>query len=150
MTRKNLATNRRARHEYHIDDTFEAGIVLTGTEVKSIRGGRIQLKEGHVDVRDGEAWLVGVHVSPYSHGSRANPDPERRRKLLLNRREIDRLEAAVQRKGLTVVPLAVYLKDHLVKVEIGLARGKKLHDKRQAAKKKILDRETEEAIARRR
>lgn len=150
MSRKNLATNRRARHEYHIEDKLEAGIVLAGTEVKSIRQGKVQLRDGYVDVRDGEAWLVSIHVSPYSHGTDANHDPERKRKLLLSKREIDRLALTIQRKGLTVVPLAVYLKDHLIKVEIGVARGKKLHDKRQAAKKRIMDREAEEAMARRR
>lgn len=148
MSRKNLATNRRARHEYHIEDRLEAGIVLTGTEVKSMRQGKVQLRDGYVDVRDGEAWLVSVHVSPYSHGTDANHDPERKRKLLLSRREIDRLGLTIQRKGLTVVPLAVYLRGHLIKVEIGVARGKKLHDKREAAKKRIMDREAEEAIAR--
>jgi len=149
MSRKTLASNRRARHEYHIDDTLEAGIVLSGTEVKSIRAGRIQLRDAYVEVRSDEAWLVGAHISPYSHGNYANHDPERVRKLLLSRREIDRLAGAIQRKGLTVIPLSVYLKGHLVKVEIGLARGKKLHDKRLSAKKRIMDREAEEAMARR-
>ncbi len=148
MSRKILAANRRARHEYHIEEKLEAGIALAGTEVKSIREGRVQLRDAYVEVRDGEAWLVGVHISPYSHGTYANHDPERRRKLLLHKREIAKLEEVVMRKGLTVVPLAMYLKGHLVKVEIAVVRGKKLHDKRLAAKKRIMDREAEEAMSR--
>ncbi len=149
MSHKVLAANRRARHEYHIDETLEAGVVLAGTEVKSIRAGRVQLRDAYVEIRSDEPWLVGAHISPYSHGTDANHDPERVRKLLLSRREIDRLAGAIQRKGQTVVPLSVYLKGHLVKIEIGVARGKQLHDKRAAAKKRIMDREAEEAMARR-
>lgn len=143
---RTLARNRRARHDYEILETFEAGLVLSGTEVKSVREGRVQLKDGYVEVRDGEAWLVGVHVSPYSHGNRWNHDPERPRKLLLRRREIDRLFGRTLVKGLTVVPLSIFLKGNWIKVEIALVRGRKLHDKRQAERKKIADREAAEAI----
>ncbi len=148
-SRKTLAVNRRARHEYFIEDRIEAGIVLTGTEVKSARGGNIQLRDGHVEVRGNEAWLVSIHISPYSHGTDANHDPERKRKLLLTSREIERLAMTIQRTGMTVIPLSVYIKGHLIKVELGVARGKKLHDKRQTAKNKIMQREAEEAIGRR-
>jgi SsrA-binding protein len=141
-----LATNRRARYEYEILETFEAGVVLQGTEVKSIRAGRVQLKDSYVEVRDGEAWLVGAHVSPYSHGNRTNHDPERLRKLLLKRREIDRIFGRTAIQGLTCVPLSVYLKGNHVKVGIALVRGKKLRDKRQDIKQRILDREAEAAV----
>jgi len=147
-----LAANRRAHHEYHLLERLEAGIVLTGTEVKSCRGGSIQLKEGFVEFRrrpggGTEAWLVGVHISPYHHGPRDNPPPLRERKLLLSRREIDRLAGRVQAKGLTVVPLAAYLKGDHVKVEIALVQGKKLHDKRESERRKELDREAARALA---
>ncbi len=144
-----LATNRRARHDYEILDTFEAGLVLVGTEVKSIRNGKIQLKDSYVEVRDGEAWLVGAHVGPYSHGNRQNHDPERPRKLLLHRREIDKIFGRTTLQGLTCVPLAVFLKKNRIKVEIALARGKKLYDKRQAKKKRQAEREVEEEMGRR-
>lgn len=141
-----LARNRRARHDYEILETFEAGVALAGTEVKSARDGRIQLKDGHVQVRDGEAWLVGVHVSPYEQGNRWNHEAERDRKLLLHRREIDKIFGRTLGKGTTAIPLSVYLKGNRIKVEIALAQGKKLYDKREAAKRRILDREAEEAI----
>jgi len=143
---RQLASNRRARHEYHIHERFEAGLVLTGTEVKAARVGRVQLKAGFVEFRDGEAYLVGVHISPYSHGNRQNHEPERPRKLLLHRRELARLFGRTQAKGFTIVPLALYLKDHLIKVEIALVLGKKLHDKRQVARERELDREARAAI----
>jgi SsrA-binding protein len=142
-----LASNRRARHEYHLLETCEAGLALTGTEVKSIRQGKIQLRDSHVEIRDGEAFLVGAHVSAYSHGNRENPDPERPRKLLLARREIDRLYGKSQAKGLTIVPLQVYLKGEWIKVEIALAQGKRLYDKRQAERERELEREAREAAA---
>jgi SsrA-binding protein len=150
--RRPLAANRKALHDYLVLERFEAGIALTGTEVKSCRAGRIQLKEGFVEFRGGrggnqEAWLVGVHVSPYSHGPRDNPPPARERKLLLSRREIDRLAGRVQAKGLTVVPLAAYLKGDRVKLEIALVQGKKLYDKRESERKKELDREAARAMA---
>ncbi|MCZ6507647.1 MAG: SsrA-binding protein SmpB [Acidobacteria bacterium] len=141
-----LARNRRARHDYEILETFEAGIALLGTEVKSIRQGRIQLKDSHVEVRDGEAYLVGCHVSPYTHGNLSNHEPERPRKLLLKRREIDKIYGRTAIQGQTCVPLSVYLKGNHVKVEIALARGKKLRDKREEIKKRILDREAEAAL----
>lgn len=145
-TDRKLARNRRARHDYEILETFEAGIALLGTEVKSIRQGRIQLKDSHVEVRDGEAYLVGSHVSPYSHGNLSNHEPERRRKLLLNRREINKIYGRTAIQGQTCVPLSVYLKGNHVKVEIALARGKKLRDKREEIKQRILDREAEAAL----
>lgn len=141
-----LASNKRARHDYHILETFEAGIRLRGTEVKAVREGRVQLKDSYVEFKDGQAWLVGAHISPYSHGNRENHDPEAVRKLLLKRREIERLFGRTQLKGLTVVPLAVYLKGNWIKVEIGLAQGKKLYDKREAEKTRELDREMEVAV----
>lgn len=141
-----LANNRRAHHQYHLVDRLEAGMALLGTEVKSARQGRIQLREGFVEIRDGEAYLVGVHISPYSHGNRENHDPERPRKLLLKRREIDRLHGQIQAKGMTIVPLAVYLKGNRLKVEIAVAQGKKLHDKRRAERERELDREAREAM----
>lgn len=144
--RKTLAVNRRARHDYEILETFEAGIALQGTEVKSIRAGRLQLKDSYVEVVGGEAYLVGAHISPYSHGNRSNHDPERRRKLLLHRREIDRIFGRTTIQGQTCVPLSVVLKGNLVKVVIALARGKKLRDKRQDLKQRILDREAEAAV----
>ncbi len=142
-----LASNRRALHEYLVLERYEAGVALTGTEVKSCRAGRIQLREGFVDFRNGEAWLVGVHVSAYSHGSRDNPPPERERKLLLSRREIEKLGGRVQGKGLTVVPLSMYLKGDRIKVEIALVQGKKLFDKRETERRKELDREAARALA---
>jgi len=119
-----------------------------GTEVKAIRAGKMQLKDSYVEVRDGQAYLIGAHVSPYSHGNRENHDPERTRRLLLNRREIDRLHGKTAIQGLTCVPLSVYLKGNRIKIEIALARGKKLYDKRQAAKKKTQDAEAREAVNR--
>lgn len=141
-----LARNRRARYEYEILETFEAGIALQGTEVKSIRDGQMQLKDSYVEIIDGEAYLVGAHVSPYTHGNLANHEPERRRKLLLNRSEIDKIYGRTAIQGQTCVPLSVYLKGNHVKLEIGLARGKKLRDKRHDLKTRILDREAEAAL----
>ena len=143
-----LASNRKARHDYEILEKVEAGIALLGTEVKSVREGRIQLKDSYVEVVDGEAYLVGVHISPYTHGNRANHDPERRRKLLLKRREIERIMGRTTIQGQTCIPLAVYLKGNRIKVEIALAKGKKLYDKRQAEKAKLMDKEAREAIGR--
>ncbi len=140
-----LASNRRARREYEIFEKFEAGVALLGTEVKAARQGRVQLKDSFVEVRDGEAWLMGAHIGPYSHGNLQNHEAERPRKLLLNRREIDRLFGRTTIRGLTCVPLSVYLKGNRIKIEIALARGRKLYDKRRAEKDKILDREAREA-----
>ena len=141
-----LASNKRARHDYHVLETFEAGIQLAGTEVKSVREGRVQLKDSYVELKDGQAYLVGAHISPYSHGNRENREPERVRKLLLKKREIDRLFGRAQLKGLTVVPLTVYLKGNWIKLEIALVQGKKLYDKREAEKTREFDREAEAAV----
>jgi len=146
---KVVARNRRARHDYHVVDSIEAGISLRGTEVKSIRLGRIQLAESYARVDDGEVFLVGAHVSPYEYGNRANVDPVRRRKLLLHKKEIKRLERQVSEKGMTLVPLSIYLKRGRVKVEIGVCRGKRAYDKRHAIAKREADREMERALRRR-
>ena len=145
-----LASNRRARRDYEILETFEAGIVLTGTEVKSVRQRRIQLQESHVEIRDAEAWLLGAHISPYTHGNRENHETDRPRKLLLHRRQLDKLFGRTLLKGQTIVPLSVYLSGNRIKLEIALARGRRQYDKRQVEKQRILDREAEEAIASRR
>ena len=139
---KPLAANRAAFHEYHISDKYEAGIALTGTEVKSVMAGRIQLKESYVGVRDGEAWLFNAHISPYSHGNRENHDPLRTRKLLLHRREIARLDESAAKQGMTLVATRVYLKNRRIKLEVGVARGKKLYDKRETEMRRTIDRET--------
>jgi SsrA-binding protein len=131
MAEKLIVDNRRARHEYHLSDRVEAGVVLAGTEVKSLRAGEATLQRAYAEVRDGEAWLVGLHIPEYVEGNRANHDPDRPRKLLLHRREIDRLSAAVAEKGFTLVPTRLYFRDGRVKVELALARGKELRDKRR-------------------
>ena len=138
---RTIATNRRARHEYAILETVEAGLVLRGTEVKSLRAGQVTFKDSYATMRNGEAWLLGFHISPYSHGTDANHDPERDRKLLLHRREISRLMGKVAERGLTLVPLRLYFKEGRVKLEIGLARGKKLHDKRASIREREVKRE---------
>ena len=138
-----VATNRRARHEYEILETFEAGLVLRGTEVKSLRDGQVNFKDSYATVRNGEAWLRGCHISPYSHGTDANHEPERDRKLLLHKREITRIVGKTAEKGLTVVPLKIYFKGGRIKIEIGLARGKKLHDKRATLRERETRREME-------
>ena len=145
-----LASNRKALHDYEVLERLEGGLQLAGTEVKSARQGRVQLKDSHVEFRDGQAFLVGVHISPYSHGNRENQEPERPRRVLLHRREIDRLYGQVQQKGFSVVPLAVYAKGPWIKVELGVVRGKKQYDKRQAEKEKTLDREMRQAMSERR
>ena len=143
---RTLASNRRAHHDYHILESVEAGIQLQGTEVKAVRTGKVQLKDSFVEFRDGQAFLVGAHISPYSHGNRENHLPERPRRLLLKRRQIERLFGRTLLKGYTVVPLSVYLKGNWVKVEIALAQGKKLYDKRESEKRKELDREAAAAV----
>jgi SsrA-binding protein len=143
---RSVASNKRAHHDYHILESLEAGIQLKGTEVKAIRSGKVQLKDSFVEFRDGQAFLIGAHISPYSHGNRENHLPERPRRLLLKRRQIERLFGRTQLKGHTVVPLAIYLKGNWIKVEIALAQGKKLYDKRAAEKRKELDREAAEAV----
>ncbi len=144
--KRNLASNRKAFHEYHIHDRFEAGIALTGTEVKAARSGKVQLKEGFVEFRGDQAFLSGIHISPYSHGNRENHLPDRPRKLLLHRRELDKLLGRSQAKGHTIVPLSMYLKGNRIKVEIALVQGKKLYDKRQAAKEREMNKEAREAM----
>jgi SsrA-binding protein len=144
--RKILAENRKARHDYEILETFEAGLVLRGTEVKAARAGTLQLKDSYVEVKDGEAWLQGTHVSPYSHGNRENHPTERPRKLLLHRREIDKLFGRTLQKGLTVVPLAVYLEGRWIKVTLALARGKRQFDKREAERDRDVEREIREQM----
>ena len=141
-----VATNRRARHEYEILETFEAGLVLRGTEVKSLRTGQVNFKDSYATVRNSELWLLGCHISPYSHGTDANHDPERDRKLLLHRREITRLSGKIAERGLTVVPLKLYFKAGRAKIEIGLARGKKLHDKRATLRERETRREMDKAV----
>jgi SsrA-binding protein len=141
-----LASNRRAFHEYHILDRFEAGLALTGTEVKAARTGKIQLQDGFVHFLDGQAFLNGVHIGGYSHGNRENHVPVRPRKLLLHRREIDKLYGRTLVKGMTVVPLSLYLKGNKLKAEIALVQGKKLFDKRMAEKERELDNEAREAF----
>src|SRR5919205_2974567 len=143
---KLIAENRRARHDYHLLERFEAGIVLTGTEVKSLRDGRVQLQQAYADVRDGEVWLVGAHIAEYGHGNVANHDPDRDRKLLLHRREIASLIGKVRERGLTLVPTRLYFKDGRAKVEVALARGKERRDKRRDIARRDADRQIERAL----
>ena len=143
---KILASNRKARHEYFIEDTIEAGIVLKGTEVKSIRQGRINVKESYAIVENGEVFIYNMHISPYEQGNIYNVDPIRKRKLLLHKREIRKLEAQVMQKGYTLIPLTVYIKDGLVKVELALGKGKKLYDKREDIAKKDAMRKIERQL----
>jgi SsrA-binding protein len=138
---KLITENRRARFEYHIIRRLETGIVLTGTEVKSIRQGHFSLGEAYVTVRDGELFLIGAHISPYEQGNRFNPDPTRDRKLLAHKHEIRQLDVATQQRGMTLIPLKAYFADGRVKVEIGVARGKKIYDKREAIKERSQERD---------
>lgn len=147
---KLIASNKKAFHEYFVLEKFEAGLVLTGTEVKSLREGRINLKDSYILFKDEEAYLFGCHISPYSHGNIQNHDPERTRKLLLHRREIEKLNSKVVEKGLTVVPLRVYFKGGRVKIEIAVVRGKQLFDKRETERRREADREAAAAIKSRR
>lgn len=148
--RKVVASNRKARHDFHIDDTFEAGLVLTGTEVKALRAGRASLVDGFATVERGEAWLEGVHIPEYTEGTWTNHAPRRKRKLLLHRREIEELSRETQAKGHTIVPLSLYFVDGRAKVEIALARGKKEYDKRHTLKEKQDQREAQAAMSLRR
>jgi SsrA-binding protein len=143
-----VARNRRARHDYHVDATYEAGIMLTGTEVKSLRAGKASLVDGFAEVRDGEVWLRNVYIAEYDQGTWTNHQPRRSRKLLLRRDEIIRLIGKTREQGTTLVPLSLYFKDGYAKVELALARGKKAHDKRQAIAEKEAKREAERAMAR--
>ncbi len=145
-----LAKNKRARHNFEILEELEVGLVLVGSEVKAIREGQIHLKDAYVEFRDGEAYLSRAHVGPYSHGNQQNHEAERSRKLLLKKHELHRLFGRVQTRGLTVIPLEIRLRNGWIKALIGLAHGKKLHDKRQAEKQKELDREAREAMGQRR
>jgi SsrA-binding protein len=147
---KLLASNRKAFHEYFILDKLEAGIALLGTEVKSGREGRINLKDSYAAIKGGEAFLLNCHISPYSHGNRENHDPTRTRKLLLHSNEIRKLIGKTQEKGLTLVPLRVYLKRGRIKIELGVARGKKQYDKRESERRKEVERETRQAVKTRR
>lgn len=144
---KVIADNRQARYQYEILETYEAGIELLGTEVKSIRGGRVNLRDGYASVKDGEVWLHNVHVSPHQSASAIfNHDPRRVRKLLLHNREISKLIGKTEQQGLTLIPLKLYLKNGWIKALIGLAKGKKLHDKRESLKRKQTNREIERAL----
>ncbi len=144
MSVKIVASNPKAFHDYFIEDRYEAGIVLTGSEIKSVREGRVNLRDSFVLIKDGEAWLMNAHIAPYKQAGRENHDPRRPRKLLLHRYQINRLMGRVQEKGYTIVPLQMYIKGRWAKVEIALARGKKLYDKRRA----IAEREAERRIRR--
>ena len=147
--RKLVAQNKKARHDYHIEDTWEAGLVLQGTEVKSLRAGRASLVDGFAEVDDHEVWLMGVHIPEYSQGTWTNHAARRKRKLLLNRAEITKIERKISDKGYTLVPLQLYFKDGRAKVEIALARGKKSYDKRHSIAERQADREKEQALGRR-
>jgi SsrA-binding protein len=147
---KLIAQNRRARHDYHIEEAVEAGLVLTGTEVKSCRAGKVTLADAYAVITDGEAWLLGCHISPYSHGNRANHEPTRARKLLLRRDEIDRLHEKVSQGGRTLVPLRLYFKHGLAKAEVAVARGKRAYDKRAAIAARDAERRMRQELGRRR
>jgi SsrA-binding protein len=147
---KEVASNRQAFHNYEIIERFEAGMVLTGTEIKSAREGRVNLKDAYGIVKSGEIWLLNCHISPYSHGNYANHDPLRTRKLLMHRSEIRKLIGRTTERGLTLVPLKVYLKDGRLKCELALAKGRKVHDKREVSRKKTIERETRQALNERR
>jgi SsrA-binding protein len=143
---KIIASNKKAFHDFFIDEVYEAGLVLTGTEVKSLRQTKVNLKEAFCRVKDGEVFINNMHISPYEHGGSENPDPTRVRKLLLHREEIDKLTRKVEEKGLSLVPTKIYFKDSRAKIEIGVGRGKKLHDKRESLKSKEADREMAKAL----
>jgi SsrA-binding protein len=146
VAEKLIVDNRRARHDYHLVERVEAGMQLVGTEVKSLRSGQANLQRAYGEIRDGEAWLVGAHIAEYGHGNLANHDPDRPRKLLLKRREIDSLQGKVREKGLTLVPTRLYFKNGKVKVELALARGKESRDKRREIAKRDAEREMQRAI----
>lgn len=143
---KVISKNRRAGHEYHLGDRYEAGMVLMGTEIKSIRGHRADIKRGFARIVQGEAWLYDVHIAPYEQGNRENHEPERPRKLLLNRKELAKLQRSLQDKGVTLIPTTLYLKDGYAKIEIAVAQGKKLYDKRQDIAKRDAQRQVERAL----
>ena len=143
---KEIISNRQTFHEYHVLERFEAGAVLVGTEVKSIMAGRIQLKDSYVSVKDGEVWLLNAHISPYSHGNKQNHEPLRTRKLLLHRKEIEKLEKETTQKGMTLVVTSIYWKNGRIKFEIGVAKGKKLYDKRETEMRKTVEKETRQQL----
>ena len=143
-----ILTNRQAFHEYHILDKYEAGVALVGTEVKSIMAGRIQLKESYVAIKNDEVWLLNAHISHYSHGNINNHDPIRERKLLLHRKEIEKLQKETTQKGMTLVVTSIYWKNGRIKFELGVAKGKKLYDKRETEMKKTLEKETQAQLKR--
>jgi SsrA-binding protein len=145
---KILSENRQARHNYHLLETYEAGIALVGTEVKSVKTGKVQLKEAYADVQGNEAWLLNAHISEYSHGNRENHVPMRKRKLLLHRQEIDKLFGMIREKGLSLIPTKLYLKNGKVKCELAVARGKKLHDKRESERAREEQEEARQAVRR--
>jgi SsrA-binding protein len=145
-TEKEILNNRQAFHEYHILDKFEAGAVLQGTEVKSMMAGRIQLKDSYVTIRDGEVWLLNAHISPYSHGNKQNHEPLRVRKLLLHRKEIEKLEKETTQKGMTLVVTRIYWKNGRIKFEVGVAKGKKLFDTRETEMRKTIEKETRQEM----
>ena len=149
MALKTITVNRKAYHDYHIDESVEAGLVLTGTEIKSIRAGRVNLRDAYARSENDELWLLGAHIAQYPGGNRYNHEPTRARKILLHRDQIAELSSAVRRKGLTLVPLKVYLKNGIAKVELGLARGKKTYDKREALALRDAQRQMERAFSQR-
>ena len=149
MAQKTITVNRKAYHDYHIEESVEAGLVLTGTEIKSIRAGRVNLRDAFARSEKGELWLLGAHIAQYPGGNRYNHEPKRPRKLLLHRRQIAELSGAVMRKGLTIVPLKLYLKNGIAKVELGLVRGKKVYDKREALALRDAQRQIERAFSQR-
>ena len=150
MAVKLIAENRKARHDYHLLERYEAGLVLMGTEVKSLRDGGATLQQAYADIRGDEVWLIGAHIAEYGQGNVHNHEPDRDRKLLLHRREIGKLGGKATEKGYTIIPLQAYFKNGRVKVEIGLARGKKSHDKRESIKRKDIERDTRQAVRERR
>lgn len=146
MSKKIVATNPTAKHNYNITDTYEAGIVLTGTEIKSIRNGKVNLKDTYANIKNGEVFIYGMHISPYEHGNIFNKDPLRTRKLLLTRREINKLTGLIKQKGLTLVPISLYFNGNFLKIELGIGKGKKLYDKREDIAKKDAERRIQRAM----
>ena len=146
MSKKIVANNPTARHNYTIEDTYEAGIVLTGTEIKSIRNGKVNLKDSYANIKNGEVFIYGMHISPYEHGNIYNKDPLRTRKLLLNRREINKLTGLIKQKGFSLVPISLYFSGNFLKIELGVGKGKKLYDKRQDIAKRDAERRIQKAI----
>lgn len=146
MSKKIVANNPTARHNYTIEDTYEAGIVLTGTEIKSIRNGKVNIKDSYANIKNGEVFIYGMHISPYEHGNIYNKDPLRTRKLLLNRREINKLTGLIKQKGLSLVPISLYFSGNFLKIELGVGKGKKLYDKRQDIAKRDAERRMQKAM----